>query len=115
MIETWRAAGLRADHFMLTTLAPQGPPYLRPTAVLNPEIRLLAAAEGVYLIDLAAYTSVDDSTWVNPAFNLDGVHYSQEVRQWIAATIVAHIQHLRPRASGGLAPASPLAVDRAGR
>ena len=93
MIDTWTAAGRRADHFFLTTLAPHsgvsGPSF--PT--LNNGIRALASTKGVVLIDLASHTSADNGlTWRSSNLHVgDGVHYSESVRDWLAGRIVAEI------------------------
>jgi lysophospholipase L1-like esterase len=66
MAERWTAAGHRADHLVVTTLAPhQRTRALGPSIVaINAGVRALAARTGVGLVDLAAYTSADDGlTW----------------------------------------------------
>jgi lysophospholipase L1-like esterase len=94
MIDQWRAAGRRADHFLLTTLAPRAGTWGKTIPALNNGIRALASSKGVVLIDLANYTSADNgTTW--RASNLhvgDGVHYSESVREWLAARVVAEMR-----------------------
>lgn len=95
MADRWRAAGLPASHFILTTL----PPRLAGGAMIpdgtqipaiNYGIRQLARAKGLTLLDLSAYTSSDDGyTWRAPALTIDGVHYTEPVRAWIASQIAA--------------------------
>jgi len=91
MIDTWRAPGRRADHFLLTTLAPRTGDGAGATfPALNDGIRALAASKGVVLIDLAAHTSADNGrTWRSASLHVgDGVHYSESVRDWLAGKIV---------------------------
>jgi hypothetical protein len=88
MIEGWTATGRRADHFILTTLAPRTDGSLNsPTAITdrNVLIRALALELGVHLIDLAGHVSDDDGlTWKDPALHIgDGVHYTEAVRGWL--------------------------------
>jgi lysophospholipase L1-like esterase len=91
MIDRWRAAGRQADHFLLTTLAPRTDSRGGSFPALNDGIRTLAASQGVVLIDLANHTSADNGlTWRSSSLHVgDGVHYSEPVRDWIAAQIVA--------------------------
>jgi lysophospholipase L1-like esterase len=98
MIERWRAAGRRADHFLLTTLAPRTDSRGGSFSALNDGIRTLAASQGVVLIDLANYTSADNGlTWRSSSLHVgDGVHYSEPVRDWIATQIVAEMRERVP-------------------
>ena len=98
MIERWRAAGRRADHFLLTTLAPRTGTYGASFPALNTGIRALAASQGVILIDLANHTSADNGrTWRSSSLHVgDGLHYSEPVRDWIASQIVAEVRKRVP-------------------
>ena len=98
MIERWRAAGRRADHFLLTTLAPRTGTYGASFPALNTGIRALAASQGVVLIDLANHTSADNGrTWRSSTLHVgDGLHYSEPVRDWIASQIVAEMRKRVP-------------------
>ncbi len=94
MIDQWRAAGRRADHFLLTTLAPRAGAGGQSFPTLNNGIRALAASKGVVLIDLANHTSADNGrTWRSASLHVgDGVHYSEPVRDWLAGAVVAAIR-----------------------
>ncbi|MGZ8397877.1 MAG: SGNH/GDSL hydrolase family protein [Gemmatimonadales bacterium] len=91
MIDRWLAAGKRADHFLLTTLAPRTGDGGKTFPTLNTGIRALATSKGVVLIDLAGYTSADNGrTWRSTSLHVgDGVHYSESVRDWLADRVVA--------------------------
>ena len=94
MVRTWIGAGQAADHIVLTTLAP-GNHYDRELVpAVNAGIRALAARTGAGLIDLAAFTSPDDGrTWRHAGLHVgDELHYSEAVRDWLAAEMVAHMQ-----------------------
>jgi hypothetical protein len=96
MIDVWVNSGHGADHFILTTLAPVNG---AGTAIqqINTQIRSLAARRGVRLVDIAARTSDDNGlTWRSSADNLDGVHYSEAVRDWIADQVVSIMRALVP-------------------
>ena len=90
MIDRWVAAGKRADHFLLTTLAPRTSASGGTFPALNNGIRTLASSKGVVLIDLASYTSADNGrTWRSGNLHVgDGVHYSESVRDWLAERVV---------------------------
>jgi PKD repeat protein len=94
MVETWIADGLPPSHFILTTLPPTISPNGADFPALNQGIRSLAAEKGVHLIDLAAHTSNDDGlTWKSADLHIgDQLHYSEVVRDWLAAQIVAHMR-----------------------
>jgi lysophospholipase L1-like esterase len=91
MIDKWVAAGNRANHFLLTTLAPCTSACGEAFPTLNNGIRALATSKGVILIDLASYTSADNGrTWRSSSLHVgDGVHYSESVRDWLAERVVA--------------------------
>jgi hypothetical protein len=99
MVDRWLAAGGRADHFFLTTLAPRTDD-VRGDSIpkINARIRALAQARGVVLIDLAAYTSADDGlTWRSSSLHVgDGVHYAESVRDWIAGKVLASMRATAP-------------------
>jgi GDSL-like Lipase/Acylhydrolase family len=98
MIERWRAAGRRADHFILTTLAPRTGPFASRFPALNNGIRALAASQGVVLVDLANHTSADNGlTWRSSSLHVgDGVHYSESVRDWLAGQVVTEMRKRVP-------------------
>jgi hypothetical protein len=99
MIDMWVNSGHAANHFLLTTLAPNsGTGNAIP--LINNEIRLLATRRGVRLIDLAARTSNDNGlTWKSSSDIVAdgaGVHYSEAVRDWIADQVVSIMLSLVP-------------------
>ena len=99
MIDQWVAAGRSLDHFILTTLAPKQNSSVAMVLV-NQQIRQIAATRGVYLIDLALRTSDNDGlTWRTPTSDNvgDNLHYSEAVRDWIAAKVVAYMLTKAPR------------------
>jgi lysophospholipase L1-like esterase len=98
MIDRWRAAGRRADHFLLTTLAPRTGAQGATFPALNSGIRALASSQGVVLIDLANHTSADNGrTWGSSTLHVgDGIHYSEQVRDWIASQVVAEMRKRVP-------------------
>jgi hypothetical protein len=93
MIDRWLGHGRPAAHFILTTLAPRGGADGNAFPAINAAIRGLAAASGVKLIDLAAFTSNDNgATWKSADFHVgDSLHYTTVVRQWLATQVVAHM------------------------
>lgn len=96
MIDVWVNSGHAPDHFILTTLAPENG---TGTAIpqMNTQIRSLAARRGVRLVDIAVRTSDDNGlTWRSSADNIDGVHYSEGVRDWIAGQVVSIMLALVP-------------------
>ena len=100
MANAWTAAGLPADHFIITTLPPRDD-AVSPTSVpnRNTKIKALASDLGLHLIDLAAYVSDDNgATWRNdiPTRTLDGTHYTEAVRGWLADQIVAWMNTAAP-------------------
>ena len=98
MIDRWRAAGRRADHFLLTTLAPLSGTKGATFPEINNGIRALAKNKGVVLIDLASHTSADNGrTWRSSSLHVgDGVHYSEPVRDWLAEQVVAELRKRVP-------------------
>ncbi|HUQ19626.1 MAG TPA: FG-GAP-like repeat-containing protein [Gemmatimonadaceae bacterium] len=87
MIDLWTAAGLPANHFIITTLPPREPENSGSLPALNAAIRTLASTRGLRLIDLAALTSADDGlTWRRDTLHTTGnaLHYAEEVRDWAA-------------------------------
>lgn len=94
MIDRWTAAGHRADHLMMTTLAPIGLDGSGTTVpTINAAIRGFAASKGITVIDLAAHVSHDDGlTWADLSQQVgDGVHYAEPVREWLAGQVVAAV------------------------
>jgi Fibronectin type III domain/GDSL-like Lipase/Acylhydrolase len=92
MIQQWTGAGRRADHFIITTLAPRDDANSATSiSDRNVLIRALAAELGVHLIDLADHTSDDNgATWRSPSLNIgDGIHYTEAVRAWLGDQIVS--------------------------
>jgi hypothetical protein len=92
MIQGWLDAGHRADHFILTTLAPRDDAN---TATSIPDrnvlIQALATELGVHLIDLAGHVSDNNgATWRDPSLNIgDGIHYTETVRGWLGDQVAA--------------------------
>jgi lysophospholipase L1-like esterase len=96
MIDQWVNSGHGSDHFILTTLAPASGNSAIPQ--INSQIRSLAAARAVRLIDLAARTSNDNgATWRSAADTVDGLHYSETVRDWIADQVVSYMLVIVPQ------------------
>jgi hypothetical protein len=95
MVGRWTAAGHRADHLVLTTLAPrpERPEVTAAIVAINDSVRAIARRTGAGLIDLAAHTSPDDGrTWRDPAMHVgDRLHYTTPVRAWIADQLVAYM------------------------
>lgn len=93
MIDRWVDAGLPPGHFLISTLAPRTGTAGAAFPQINAAIRDLAAARGVKLVDLAAFTSDDDgATWRSADLHVgDGLHYTTAVRAWIATQVIAHI------------------------
>jgi GDSL-like lipase/acylhydrolase family protein len=98
MIDRWRAAGRRADHVLLTTLAPRTGTLGASFPAINNGIRALASSKGVILIDLANHTSRDNGrTWRSSSLHVgDGLHYSESVRDWLASQVVAEMRKRVP-------------------
>jgi lysophospholipase L1-like esterase len=92
MIDRWVQTGHRADHFFLATVPPRADGWSAAIPPLNDRIRTLAASKGATLLDIAAFTSNDNGlTWREPSLHVDGVHYAESVRDWIAEQIVAGV------------------------
>jgi lysophospholipase L1-like esterase len=95
MVQRWISTGHAPDRLVITTLAPDfRSEAANEIPTLNKAIRALAARTGVGLIDLASYTSDDDGrTWKSAAMHIgDRLHYSEAVREWIAAQMVEYVQ-----------------------
>lgn len=93
-VDTWVAAGLPLNHFIITTLAPLDATANSSVPVLNVAIRALATQRQLSLIDLARETSNDDgSSWKSSTLHIDGdvLHYSEEVRSWLADQVFGFI------------------------
>jgi lysophospholipase L1-like esterase len=91
MADMWTAAGLPANHFIITTLPPREPENSASMPALNAGIRSLASTKGLRLIDLAAFTSADDGkTWLRDSLHVTGnpLHFAEEVRDWTADQIM---------------------------
>jgi hypothetical protein len=99
LVDFWVGAGLPASHFIITTLSPrdpgQGSLYVPG---MNAQIRKLAGQRGLTLIDLSPFVSNDDgNTWKSPTLNVgDSVHYSEEVRNWLADQVFSVINAITP-------------------
>lgn len=94
MAGEWIHAGLPASHFIVTTLAPRTSGYGGEIPNINPRIRQLAETDGLSLIDLSLYVSSDDGlSWRSASLTVDGVHYVESVREWLAERAVAIIKH----------------------
>lgn len=94
MVNRWISAGHAADHLVMTTLPPRMDHDLGDAIpTINDAIRILAKRTGVGLIDLADFTSADNGrTWRSAALHIgDRLHYSEPVRDWIAAKMVAYM------------------------
>jgi lysophospholipase L1-like esterase len=94
MIDQWKAAGLPASHFILATIPPTSDSPTCATDLENAKIRSLVAASGATLLDLSRYLSDDDGlSWRNTEQTIDGTHYTEPVREWIAERIIEIITH----------------------
>jgi hypothetical protein len=99
MAERWIAAGGRADHFILTTLAPRDDTNSpRSIPDRNTLIRALASDLGLHLLDLAGFVSDDDgATWRSASLNIgDGIHYTEPVRAWLGGQVADWISSVTP-------------------
>jgi lysophospholipase L1-like esterase len=96
MVARWRQTGHPSDHLILTTLPPfdrNRPDLAAAVQLRNERIRRLAVIGGAGLIDIAAYLSTDGITWRDSLQQVgDGIHYSESVRDWLAAKVVDYIQ-----------------------
>jgi lysophospholipase L1-like esterase len=96
MIDQWVNSGHSPDHFILTTLAPANSETAIPQ--INTLIRSLAANRSVRLVDLAARTSNDNGlTWKSASDTVDGLHYSETVRDWLADQVVSYMLAIVPK------------------
>ena len=95
MIDQWVNTGHGADHFILTTLAPASGNTSIPQT--NNLIRALAARRAVRLVDLGDYTSIDGLTWKSSTYTVDGMHYSEAVRDWIADQVASYLLAIAPK------------------
>ncbi len=96
MIDQWVNSGHGADHFILTTLAPANGISAIPQ--INTLIRSLAARRSVRLVDLAARTSNDNGlTWKSSSDTVDGLHYSETVRDWLADQVASYMLVIVPQ------------------
>jgi PKD repeat protein len=103
MADTWIGAGLPPAHFLLTTLPPREPQFVADFPVINEAIRTWSAEKGIHVIDLAAHTSDDDGlTWKAEDLHVgDQLHYSEAVRDWLAAQVVTHMRAMVPGQMAG--------------
>jgi len=97
MIDQWVNSGHAANHFILTTLPPRDGQPIDITA-MNTAIRALATRRSVRLVDITSRTSDDNgASWRNRAADtIDGTHYSEAVRDWIADQVVSYMLTLVP-------------------
>jgi PKD repeat protein len=113
MVDRWIAAGRRADHLVVTTLAPIDlTSYAGRVAAVNDSVRALAARTGVHLVDLAAHVSADNGrTWRSDTLHQgDRLHYRGVVREWIAEQFVVHVARLYPGTGTGRPPVARFTV-----
>jgi lysophospholipase L1-like esterase len=101
MIDQWVSIGMPSSHLMLTTLPPRTTSATDQTRIrnLNDGIRALAQRKGVKLIDLVTYCSNDNgATWADVSYHLnnDLLHYSEQIRDRIAADAVSYMSSLTP-------------------
>ena len=97
MLDQWVNTGHALNRFILTTLPPRdGFPADIPA--INNAIRSLAARRAVRLVDITSRTSDDNgANWRNrSADTIDGTHYSEAVRDWIADQVVSYMLTLVP-------------------
>jgi len=95
MILQWIASGRSPRHFIVTTLAPTtiGTWHSKAIPTVNPRIRWLAAETRVMVVDLARFTSNDDGwNWRDSTLHVDGVHYTEVVRTWIADRVSEYVR-----------------------
>jgi uncharacterized protein YjdB/lysophospholipase L1-like esterase len=97
MIDQWVNSGHPVSHFILTTLPPldASPSDIPP---MNTAIRALASRRSVRLVDISSRTSDDNAaSWRDRAADtIDGTHYSEAVRDWIADQVVSYMLTLVP-------------------
>ena len=99
MIDQWISLGLPASHVMLTTLPPRAPADAAKIRNLNDGIRALAQRKGVKLIDLVTFCSNDNGgNWSDVSFhvNNDLIHYSEQIRDRLAAAVVSYMASVTP-------------------
>jgi hypothetical protein len=99
MIDRWLEAGHRADHLIVTTLAPIPGSLSQRLPALNQGILDVAMSRGVQIIDLAGYVSHDAGrTWRSAELHVgDQLHYSESVRDWLAREIVDRMDRVVSR------------------
>jgi hypothetical protein len=94
MVDRWISTGHRSDHLVITTLPPRLDHDLGDAIpMINDAIRSLAKRTGIGLVDLADFTSPDNGhTWRSAELHIgDRLHYSEPVRDWIAAQMVTYM------------------------
>jgi len=99
MIDQWISLGLPASHVMLTTLPPRQVADALKIRNLNDGIRALAQRKGVKLIDLVQFCSNDNGgNWKDASLhvNNDLIHYSEQVRDLLAAAVVSYMSSVTP-------------------
>jgi hypothetical protein len=101
MIQGWLDAGHRADHFIVTTLAPRTDGTLNTATAIpdrNDLIHGLESELGIHVIELTDHVSNDNGlTWKNASLNIgDGVHYTETVRGWIGDQVAAWMSAKAP-------------------
>jgi uncharacterized protein YjdB/lysophospholipase L1-like esterase len=101
MIDQWVGAGLPRDHVIMTTLAPIEPLPSLQSAIpdLNGLIRGFLPSRGIQVIELDKMTSNDGGkTWKSPTLHVtgSGIHYSESVRDSLAAAVVTYISGKTP-------------------
>lgn len=100
MIGTWIASGCPPSHLLIATIPPTVDTPKCNVLAVNERLRELVQQSSCTLIDLAAHTTIDGETWIDPAsMAMDGevwqVHYTPAVRRWLAARIV-QVMHGTP-------------------
>lgn len=99
MVDQWVAAGLPAEHLIVTTLAPRGGTSGQSFPQINDGIRAMASRREIHLIDLATYTSDDNGlTWRSGSLHVggDSTHYAESVRDWLAERVVEYVARNAP-------------------
>lgn len=99
MVDQWVAAGLPAEHLIVTTLAPRSGTSGQSFPQINDGIRAMASRRGVHLIDLAAHASDDNGlTWRSGSLHVggDSTHYAESVRDWLAERVVEYVARNAP-------------------
>jgi adhesin/invasin len=97
LIDQWISAGLPPSHLFVTTLPPLGQSGSTSIQLLNTLIREFHQSKGVTIVDIESHTSSDGLHWSASTMHVgDFIHYSEQVRAWIADVVVTKMMSLTP-------------------